>query len=60
MLPNKITALFNSRRFWLTLATMVGVLANDFLGMGVDEEAIKHIVLVVAAWVLGDSINKTV
>lgn len=54
----KIASLFSSRRFWLAVAGMVAVVADTF-GLPVSQANIQEIVLLAAAWIVGDSLRKT-
>lgn len=56
----KIAALFRSRRFWLAMAAVAVAVLNDGLGIDLDESTIQTVVLAIAAWIVGDSITKTV
>jgi hypothetical protein len=53
---DKLLALFKSRRFWVAVA---GVLALVFEPFGLDAASTEAVVLVIAAWIVGDSIQKT-
>ena len=53
---DKLLALFKSRRFWAALAGIVVVVTDTF---GVSAEATNEIVMLLMAWIVGDSVNKT-
>lgn len=55
---SKITALIKSRRFWVAVSSVAFVAVNQ-LGLGLDQATVQMIVLSAAAWIIGDSINKT-
>lgn len=55
----KLSALFNSRRFWAAVAGLVVVVTKDTLQLPFTEEQVQGLVMLIAAWVVGDSINKT-
>ena len=55
---DKIWALFKSRRFWAAVSGVV-VVVSGVLGMDIDPEVISQFVMLIAAWVIGDSIQKT-
>lgn len=55
---DKIKSLFQSRRFWVAIAG-VFISAAGQLGLEISPEAIEQIVLLLAAWIVGDSLNKT-
>ena len=54
---NKLGSLFRSRRFWATVLTSVFLPVAPALGVG--AESANVIAGVVAAWIVGDSLNKT-
>lgn len=51
--------LLESKRFWLAIAGFLAVILRDQLGLPITEEQIQAIVLVIAAWIVGDSIRAT-
>ena len=55
---NKVQALFMSRRFWVAVAGVTFVIF-DGMGLGLTEEQTRNLVVVVAGWVVGDSIRVT-
>jgi hypothetical protein len=55
---NKVQALFMSRRFWIAVAGVTFVIF-DGMGLGLTEEQTRNLVVVVAGWVVGDSIRVT-
>ena len=55
---NKVQALFVSRRFLLAVAG-VAVVAFDGLGLGLTEDQITNVVIVLGSWIVGDSIRTT-
>lgn len=54
---DKIPALFKSKRFWLATAGLLAVIFKDTLG--IPEEEIQQVVMLIAAWILGDSWRPT-
>jgi hypothetical protein len=50
--------LFKSKRFWLAVASAVAVAAKDYIPL--SEQQIQEIILVIAAWIVGDSLRATV
>ena len=54
---DKLVALFKSRRFWIALAAFANVVADP---LGLDAATMQQSVLLAGAWIVGDSINKTV
>lgn len=53
----KLLRLAISRRFWVAVGGVLVVFLNE--NFGLDEESAKQVVTVLAAWIVGDSINKT-
>jgi len=49
--------LLRSKRFWLAVASAIAVASRDYLPL--SEQQIQDIVLVVAAWIVGDSLRST-
>ena len=52
----KLTALIKSRRFWAALAGLAVVLADP---LGLDPATMEQTVWLLAAWIVGDSLNTT-
>ena len=50
--------LFKSKRFWVAVAGVLASLLKDKLPISGDQ--ITEIVLVLAAWIVGDSLRSTV
>tara|TARA_Y100001951_G_scaffold89560_1_gene82075 strand:+ start:291 stop:497 length:207 start_codon:yes stop_codon:yes gene_type:complete len=55
---NKIQALVTSRRFWVAVGG-VAFVGFDVAGLGLSEDQATNVVLVLAAWIFGDSIRST-
>ena len=56
----KIKAMIQSRRFWLGVAGTIVAFSNALFGEGtVDPETVQQITLLVAAWIVGDSLRVT-
>lgn len=53
----KIKALFQSRRFWLSLTAVIAIVFNE--AFGIPESQVMEIATIVIAWVIGDSIRAT-
>ena len=47
-----------SRRFWVAVAG-VAFVTLDGMGLGLTEEQTRNLVVVVAGWIVGDSIRVT-
>ena len=57
-MSDKLKALLHSRRFWAAVAGVV-VAATGGLGIEVEPAMVEQVVLLIAAWIVGDSISKT-
>ena len=51
--------LLSSKRFWLAVAGVATVLLRDQFELPVTEEQVQDVVLLVAAWIVGDSLRAT-
>lgn len=49
--------LFYSKRFWLAVAAVITVVLKDRLP--VSEDQVQQLVLVIASWIVGDSLRAT-
>jgi hypothetical protein len=57
---DKFKAMFRSRRFWVGVAGVVVVFADSLFGDGtVNPETVQSVVLLAAAWIVGDSLRVT-
>lgn len=54
---SKLTALVKSRRFWAAAGGVAIVVLTDSCGL--SDEAAQKIVMLIGAWILGDSLSKT-
>ena len=54
----KMKSLLKSRRFWASLAGVIVVLTGG-LGLALDPLVVEQVVLLIGAWVIGDSLTKT-
>ncbi len=55
---SKLDSAIHSRRVWMAIAG-VAVALSEELGVSIPAETIQQIVLMFAAWILGDSVRKT-
>ncbi len=55
---DKISSLFKSRRFWAAVAGVLAVSLQDTLGL--DPDSTKQAVMLLAAWIIGDSLTPTI
>lgn len=49
--------LIESKRFWLSVASVLAVIFKD--NINITEEQLQQIVLLVASWIVGDSLRST-
>jgi hypothetical protein len=60
MIMVKLQAMFKSRRFWVGIGALVVTCAEAFFGEGIiDPSAVQQMTLLVAAWIVGDSLRET-
>lgn len=52
----KLSSLIRSRRFWASVAALAAVVGEQF---GVSTGVTQEVVLLIAAWVIGDSLRRT-
>lgn len=56
----KLRSLVRSRRFWVGVSGMLVILADTLLGSGtVNPDTVQAVTLLVAAWIVGDSLRVT-
>lgn len=55
---NKLESAFHSRRFWLAIAGVLVAMSEE-IGLSIPPDTIQQIVMMFAAWILGDSFRKT-
>ena len=55
---SKFESAFHSRRFWVAIAGVAVALSEEF-GLSIPPESIMEIVMLGAAWIVGDSLRKT-
>lgn len=59
-MKEKLKAMVGSRRFWVGVAGMVVICADSLFGEGtVDPATVTSVVLLAAAWIVGDSLRLT-
>lgn len=54
----KLKALFESRRFWVAVSTVIVIVLNA-LGLPIEPSTVLGIVTVAASWIVGDSLRPT-
>ena len=52
-----MSGLFQSKRFWASVAGVVATVAAAKFGLDLDEQQITNILMVVSAWIVGDSLR---
>ena len=57
-MSTKLDSIIRSRRFWLAVAG-VAIAASEELGISIPPETIQQVVMLFAAWIVGDSLRKT-
>ena len=56
----KFKSMIRSRRFWVGVAGMAVICADALFGEGtVDPNTVQSVVLLAAAWIVGDSLRLT-
>ena len=56
----KLKTMVQSRRFWVGIAGVVVICADTIFGEGtVNPETVQSVVLLAAAWIVGDSLRLT-
>lgn len=58
MLKEKFQGLIKSRRFWVAVAG-IAVTFSDTFGLGLEPDTIQHVILLLGAWIVGDSLRST-
>ena len=59
-MQDKLKTMLRSRRFWVGVAGMIVICADSLLGEGtVNPETVSSVVLLAAAWIVGDSLRLT-
>jgi uncharacterized protein YebE (UPF0316 family) len=56
---DKLKSLLKSRRFYAAV-TGILIVISDGLGLGLSPDAINNVVMCIVAWIVGDSVTKTV
>ncbi len=56
----KLRALVRSRRFWVGVSGMLVICADTLMGEGsINPDTVQAVTLLVAAWIVGDSLRET-
>jgi len=57
---DKLKSMVRSRRFWIGVSGVVVIAADSLLGEGtVNPDTVQSVVLLAAAWIVGDSLRAT-
>ena len=57
---DKFKAMVRSRRFWVGVAGLVVICADTLFGEGtINPDTVTSVVLLAAAWIVGDSLRLT-
>jgi hypothetical protein len=54
-----MNAIFQSKRFWLTVASVIVVALKDVIPVELTADQVTQIVLAIGAWIVGDSLRAT-
>ena len=57
-MSDKLKSLLLSRRFWVAISGVIVVVTGG-LGLPLSADAVTNGVVILASWILGDSITKT-
>ena len=56
----KVRALVRARRFWVGVSGMIVICADTLVGEGtINPDTVQAVTLLVAAWIVGDSLRET-
>jgi len=55
----KTQTLLASRRFWAAVAGLLVAIGNYGLGLNLTQDTVDMAVMLISAWVVGDSLRKT-
>ena len=56
----KVRALVRSRRLWVGVSGMIVICADTLVGEGtINPDTVQAVTLLVAAWIVGDSLRET-
>ena len=56
---DKIKNLTKSRRFWVTLSTLIVVISKEAGIADLNPDQVQNIVILAATWVLGESLRSS-
>ncbi len=58
-MPDILQSFFKSRRFWLMVGGVAVAVLKDRLGLPLTEEQINEIVMLIGAWIVGESLRSS-
>jgi hypothetical protein len=58
-MQDKLKAMIQSRRFWIAVSGILAVISNDLGITDMTPEQIQNVTILLASWILGDSIRET-
>lgn len=56
---DKLKQLTKSRRFWVTISTVIVVVSKEAGIANLDPDQVQNIVILAATWVLGESLRSS-
>lgn len=56
---DKLKTLTKSRRFWVTISTLIVVVSKEAGLANLDPDQVQNIVILAATWVLGESLRSS-
>ena len=60
MMVDKLKSMFKSRRVWVGVAGVAVIFAAPLFGEGtINPDTVQSVVLLAAAWIVGDSLRTT-
>lgn len=58
-MPDIFQSFIKSRRFWLMIGGVAVAVFKDQLGLPLTEEQIQEMVLLIGAWIVGESLRSS-
>jgi hypothetical protein len=58
-MPDILQSFIKSRRFWLMIGGVAVAIFKDQLGLPLTEEQINEMVLLIGAWIVGESLRSS-
>jgi hypothetical protein len=57
--PDILTSLLKSRRFWAGLAAIAVPFVNQKFSLGLTEEGVTTVALAIVGWIVGESLRSS-